>query len=211
MAKAEAAKSLSSYDVHPGVAMVQKWIGELKGKTGRSLAEWVAVVKESGPEGHMNRVKWLKVNYELGHNSAWGIADRVDGEGDEDTPEAYLRAAARYVDEQYTGSKERLRPLYEKLLVLGKSAGADSKACPCKTMVPLYRKHVFAQIKPTTNSRIDFGLALAEHKGKLPRRLVDTGGMAKKDRITHRIEISSLADVDDDVKKWLMIAYELDA
>ncbi|PYT97443.1 MAG: hypothetical protein DMG38_19690 [Acidobacteria bacterium] len=28
------------------------------------------------------------------------------------------------------------------------------------TIVPLYREHVFAQIKPTTNSRVDFGLAL---------------------------------------------------
>ena len=65
--------------------------------------------------------------------------------------------------------------------------GADVKACPCKTMVPLYREHVFAQIKPTTNTRIDLGFALAHYKGKLPKRIVDTGGLAKKDRITHRI------------------------
>jgi hypothetical protein len=34
--------------------------------------------------------------------------------------------------------------------------------------------------------------------------------MAKKDRITHRIEIKSAADVDEDVTKWLKIACELD-
>jgi hypothetical protein len=76
--------------------------------------------------------------------------------------------------------------------------------------VPLYRNHVFAQIKPTTNTRIDLGFALAAYKGKLPKRVIDTGGLAKKDRITHRIEIKSGSDVDDDVKKWLKIAYELD-
>jgi hypothetical protein len=77
-------------------------------------------------------------------------------------------------------------------------------------MVPLYRNHVFAQIKPTTNTRVDFGLALTHYKGKLPKRLVDTGGLAKKDRITHRIEISSTAQIDDEVKKWLKTAYDLD-
>jgi hypothetical protein len=95
-------------------------------------------------------------------------------------------------------------------LELGKSIGAEVRACPCKTIVPLYRNHVFAQIKPTTNMRIDLGFALATYKGKLPKRVIDTGGLAKKDRITHRMEIKSGSDVDDDVKKWLKIAYELD-
>ena len=42
-------------------------------------------------------------------------------------------------------------------------------------------------------------------------RLVETGGFAKKDRITHRIAISSPADIDNDVKRWLRVAYEGDA
>jgi hypothetical protein len=75
--------------------------------------------------------------------------------------------------------------------------------------VPLYRKHVFAQIKPTTQIRIDFGLALGNLK--TPKRLIDTGGHAKKDRITHRFEITSLKDIDDDVKLWLKVAYDRDA
>jgi hypothetical protein len=210
MTKVGGAKSSSVYGVHPGVAMAQKWAGELKEKTGRTQEEWVALVKKDGPDGHMNRVKWLKTKHKVGHNSAWGIAERVDGGGDQDSPEAYLQAAVGYVDQQYAGPKEKLKPIYERLLALGTSIAADVKACPCKTMVPLYRKHVFAQIKPATNSRVDFGFALAGHKGKLPKRLVDTGGLAKKDRITHRIEITSAGDVDEDVRKWLKIAYELD-
>ena len=210
MAKTTAVKSQSVYDLHPGVAMTQKWIAELRDKTGKSLEDWTALVKKEGPDGYMNRVNWLKTKHKVGHNSAWGIAERVEGGGDEDTPEAYFAAAVRYINEQYTGPKEKLRPLYEKLLALGRGIGADVKACPCKTMVPLYRKHVFAQIKPTTNSRIDMGFALATHKGKLPKRLIDTGGLAKKDRITHRIEIKSAADVNDEITKWLQVAYDLD-
>ena len=77
-------------------------------------------------------------------------------------------------------------------------------------MVPLYRNHVFAQIKPTTNSRIDFGLCFTTYQGKLPKRLIDTGGLAKKDRITHRIEVASADQIDADLAKWLKLAYSLD-
>jgi len=212
MAKTSTAKSQSLYGVHPGVAMVQKWVSELKQKTGRSLDEWIAFVKKEGPKGEHERREWLKTEHKLGTNSAWWIAERTDGKGgEEDTPESYLKAAVGYVEEQYAGPKEKLRPIYDVLLELGKSLAADVKACPCKTMVPLYRRHVFAQIKPTTNTRIDLGFALAAYKGKFPKRIIDTGGLAKKDRITHRIEIKSPAEIDDEVKKWLKTAYELDA
>jgi hypothetical protein len=208
MAKATA-KAL--YDVHPGVAMVQKWIAELKPKTGRSLEEWMTFVKKEGPKDEKGQREWLKINQKLGTNAAWWIAARVAGkESEEDSPEKYLAAASEYVEKQYARKKESLRPIFQELLKLGKSIGADVKACPCLTMVPIYRNHVFAQIKPTTNSRVDFGLALTHYKGKLPKRLVDTGGLAKKDRITHRIEITDVKQIDAEVKKWLMTAYDLD-
>jgi hypothetical protein len=212
MAKTSAAKSRSIYGVHPSVAMVQKSLAELKETTGRSLEEWIAIVRKEAPKGQKERREWLKTRHKLGMNRASWIAERADGEGgDFDSPEAYLQAALGYVEEQYAEPKEKLRPIYEELLELGKSIGADAKACPCKTIVPLYRNHVFAQIKPTTNTRIDLGFALAAYKGKLPKRVIDTGGLAKKDRITHRMEIKSGSDVDDEVKKWLKTAYELDA
>jgi len=200
------------YDVHPGVAMVQKWITELKPKTGRSLEEWIALVKKEGPKDYQARRAWLKSKHKLGSNSAWWIAERADGKGgEEDSPEGYLATAVRYVEEQYSGRKAAMRPVFEQLLALGKALGPDVKACPCKTMVPLYRNHVFAQIKPTTNTRIDFGLCFTTYSGRLPKRLIDTGGLAKKDRITHRIEVSSADQIDDDLKKWLCAAYDLDS
>jgi hypothetical protein len=191
--------------------MVQKWISELKQKTGRSLDEWMALAKREGPPDEKDRREWLKISHKLGTNSAWWIAARVEGkESDEDSPERYLTAATRYVDEQYSGKKKSLRPLYETVLQLAARIGPDVKACPCRTIVPLYRHHVFAQLKPATNTRLDLGLSLAHYKGKLPKRLVETGGLAKKDRITHRIELKTAGDIDLDVEKWLKIAYDLD-
>jgi hypothetical protein len=212
MPKAGAAKTESLYGVHPGVAMVQKWIAELKEKTGRSLEEWITFVKKEGPKDEKSQREWLRIQQKLGTNAAWWIAARVAGkESEEDSPGKYLAAAPAYVDKQYSGKKEALRPIFKELLKLGKSMGNDVKACPCLTMVPLYRHHVFAQIKPTTNTRIDLGFALTHYKGKLPKRLIDTGGLAKKDRITHRIEITSTDQIDAEVKKWLKTAYDLDA
>jgi hypothetical protein len=206
-----AAKTQALYDVHPGVAMAQKWVAELKGKTGRSLDEWLALVKKEGPKDEKARREWLKTKHKLGTNSAWWIAERAEGKGEDDSPEAYLKSAAKYVEEQYAGPKEMLRPIFDELLKIGRSMGDDVKVCPCKTIVPLYREHVFAQIRPATNSRVDFGFALTRYKGKLPGRLIDTGGLAKKDRITHRMELTSVSQIDAEVKKWLKTAYDLDA
>ncbi|HET7109069.1 MAG TPA: DUF5655 domain-containing protein [Candidatus Acidoferrum sp.] len=212
MPTSSAAQSKSLFDVHPGVAMVQKWIADLKPKTGRTLDEWISLTKKDGPKDDPSRRAWLKSKHKLGSNSAWWISERVDGKGgEEDTPEKYLVTAARYVEEQYAGKKSVLRPIFDELLALAKSLGADVKACPGKTIVPLYRNHVFAQLKPTTNSRLDLGLCFTTFKGKLPARLIDTGGLAKKDRITHRIELTSASQIDPDLKKWLRHAYDLDA
>ena len=200
----------SPYSVHPGVAQTQKWVHELPQKTGGSLEEWLALTRKSGPPTEKERLAWLKKEHKLGTNSAAWLAGRLEGRNtEEDSPEAYLRTAAEWVEAQYAGPRAALRPLYEALLKLGFALGKDVKACPCKTMVPLYRNHVFAQIKPSTNARIDFGFALGNMK--TPKRLIDTGGYAKKDRITRRIEVRSKADIDDELKRWLKKAYEMDA
>lgn len=207
------AQPKSLYSVHPGVLMTEKWVATLKDKTGRSIDEWLALVNENGPKTETERREWLKQEYKLGTNSAWWIAERASGSGGPrahlDDPDAYLRAAEQYVVQMYSGPKADLRPLYEKLLALGLGLGKDVKACPCETMVPLYRRHVFAQIKPTTRTRIDLGFALGALKAD--GRLIETGGFAKKDRITHRIPIAAPADIDNEVKRWLRVAYEGDA
>jgi hypothetical protein len=199
----------SLYSVHPGVLMTQKWVATLKENSGRSLDEWLKLIKKSGPPTEKERRDWLKNEHKLGTNSAWWLAERAEGKGGEmEKPEAYLREAEQYVEEMFSGGKASLRPVYDALLKLGLSIGKDVKACPCKTIVPLYRHHVFAQIKPATRTRIDLGFALGSRQAE--GLLIDTGGYAKKDRITHRIPISSFDDINAEVKQWLRTAYEED-
>ena len=203
-------KTKSIYSVHPGVVMTQKWLGELKQKSGRTLEEWLKVIKKDGPAEEKARRDWLREKHGLNTMIATYLAERSTGKGAQmEDPDLYLKSAERDVDKMFAGGKAHLRPVYDALLKLGLKTGKEAKACPCTTIVPLYRKHVFAQIKPTTQTRIDMGFALGDLKPT--GRLIDTGGFAKKDRITHRIPITSLDDIDDEVKHWLKVAYDRDA
>jgi hypothetical protein len=204
----------SPYSLHPSVAYVQAVIDNLEANTGKSLAGWLRLLKAKGPKDAKRRRDWLK-SQGLGSNQASLVAEHASGTRANvfaNTKEGYLAAATGYVQRQYGGKKAALRPLYELVLATGLATGPDAAACPCQTMVPLFRKHVFAQIKPSTLGRIDLGLALGNPKQlKAPARVLETGGFAKKDRITHRIELTKATDVDDTVKQWLEIAYQRDA
>ena len=91
------AKKKSIYGIHPGVLMTQKWIADLKDKTGRSLEEWLKLIKKSGPKDEKARREWLKTEHGLGNNSAWWLAERADGKGTEvGDPDSYLKAAEGY-------------------------------------------------------------------------------------------------------------------
>lgn len=207
-----------SYAVHPAVAYTQAIVDNLAAKTGRTLDEWLAHAGKAAPEGADAKrlTAWLKAEG-LGGTQAAVVAERAAKAGShaffEDTPEGYLQAAEAYVEALFSGPKAGLRPLFEALMDLGLSLGQDVKACPCKTFVPLYRNHVFAQIKPSARTRVDLGLALGDPATiKDPGgRLLETGGFAKKDRITHRLALARPEDVDGAVSAWLRQAYDRDA
>ena len=197
------------YSVHPGVVMTMKWIETLKEKTGHSLDEWMTLIAKDAPSDPRKRVEWLKKKHGLGTNSAIWLADRSMGVNKElGDGDDYLKIAPKYVDALYEGPKSALRQLHDALIDLALTLGKDIRISPTKTTVPIYRNHVIAQIKPSTRTRIDFGLALGDTKAT--GRLIDTGGFAKKDRITHRIAVASAADIGDELKRWLKRAYDLD-
>lgn len=196
------------YAVHPSVTHARAMAANLEKNTGRSLPQWLKLVAAQKLEDARAIRAWLKQRHGLGASSCMLIAEALL-DPDALDAEAYLRAAPAYVDALFEGPKAALRPLYEELLGLALELGADVKISPCKTFVPLYRKHVFAQLKPSTRTRLDLGLALGATKAE--GRLVDTGGFAKKDRITHRIAIESAVDIDGQTRRWPMQAYTLDA
>lgn len=200
------------YRVHPGVHMIIKWERELKDKTGRTLEEWCSHLQRTckGAD-RAERIAYLKSKHEIGSNSAWWLADRSLGDIHpwDSTEDGYLAKCPEVVAAQFAGGKAHLRPIGDALLDLCRACGADVGISPCETIIPAYRTHVFAQVSAPNRTFVRFSLAL---KGaKFTKRLVDTGGTAKKDRLTHRVDIASLEEIDDVVRKALDRAYAADA
>ncbi|MHB1223644.1 MAG: DUF5655 domain-containing protein [Gemmatimonadaceae bacterium] len=191
------------YVEHPAIAHRRAMVANLPRTTGRSLPEWLAVVAASGRAERKARTAWLKEEHGLGGGTAGLIAELAEGGSDRDgaDPEAQVEAL-------FSGARAGLRPVADRLLAGAAALGDDVSATPCATMLPIRRAHVIAQLKPTTRTRLDLGLALGDVP--LAGRLEDSGGLARKDRITRRIALRSVADVDDEVLGWLHRAYELD-
>lgn len=201
----------SIYSPHPALEYVQSVLRNLGPRTGRTAEEWVRLLEKEGLEDPKARVAWLKEEHDLGGTTAWTVAEFAGGEHAwfRDAG-GYLEEAERLVEQMYAGKKAGLRPLHEALIELALELGEGVRICPCKTIVPLYRQRVFAEIKPATQKRIDLGLALKDSRRKLPARLLETGGLRKGNRITHRIPITVPGDIDAGVRRWLEHAYELD-
>ncbi len=194
----------SVYSVPPAFAMEEANPARLKERTSRTLEEWIQIMKKSGPATERERMAWLKSEHGFTTNYAMWVAKRADGGGGAENydPDAMVEA-------MFSGKKAGLRPIYEHLLGLALALGTDVRVSPAETIAPFYRHRVFAQVKPATNSRIDLGFALGprEPSGKL----ISTGGFEKGDRITHRIPITVLSEIDKEVKNWLTVSYDLDA
>lgn len=204
-----ATKRKAPYDVHPSVAMVQKWVAELPAKTGRSLDQWADLIRTSKLSSK-ERKEWLKREYGHGTNTAWWMVEYAEGTATWDAdPKTYLKAAVGYVDGMFTKGKEWQRPVFEDIVAYARTLGPDVKVCPCQTIVPLYRSRVFAQVMPATKTRMELSFALGEVPFRGPLRL---NPRAKgNDRLRHQIAIGDPKDFDATAKKWLKAAYEQDA
>ena len=170
----------SMYAVHPGVTMVQNAIASLPGKTGRSLDEWVAFIRKHGPKGEPARKAWLKSAHALGTNYAGWLAAAADGKGETGDADTYLATAERYVEDMFAGAKGAAPPVVRGAArrAHGRSARTSRRARARRSSRSI-ATHVFAQIKPTTRTRIDLGLALRRHQGDRPV-CIDTGGFEER-------------------------------
>ena len=198
------------YDLHPALAYLAAVERNLPKTTGRSMQAWVRIIRQAGIRDAKHCRAWLKQTHKLGGTTVALLTAKFEGKGEHDAdPKVYLKQAPKYVESLYA-AKPNLRPVHDTLIRLARGLGKDVKVCPCKTIIPLYRNFVFAQIKPTTKTRIHFGLALKHCKVKPPKTLKPTGGLERGDRITHAFALAASADITPEVKRWLKIAYEQD-
>ena len=173
---------------------LQTMIENMPEKTGKSLAEWKLILKATSFAKHSEAVNFLKKEHHVTHGFANTIVTLSKEENNTPTD---------LVENQYKG-KEDLLPIYESLLTVVKDFGKDVTITPKKTSVSLIRKKQFALINPASKTRIDLGLKL---KGKpTTDRLENSGPFGTM--CTHRVRLSNITEVDNQLKEWLREAYE---
>lgn len=188
------------YAPHPMLAREKVFEAELEAATGKSLAHWIAVARESGPPKATACRKWLETTHGIGGHAAWWVASYATGGDDPltlDDPEALVAAL-------YSGAREPLRALHEQVVDAAVALGDDVVVTACKTMVPLYRKHVFAELRP-----VEGGVAVELALGEEPAtgRLEAATNRAPGDRMSHRVVVRTRNDVDAELRAWLAKAY----
>lgn len=173
---------------------LQTMINNMPEKTGQSLEQWLQILAKQNFEKHSEAVKYLKTEHGVTHGFANTIVTLAK---DKNEPQVDLVAT------QY-GGKESLKPIYDKLIEIVSSFGSDVVITPKKGSVSLIRKKQFALIKPATKTRIDLGLKMTDVE--VQGRLESSGPFGTM--CTHRIQLKTLNDIDNDVIQWLNLAYD---
>ncbi len=167
-------------------------------KTGKDITHWIKVVKDSGIEKHKAIIDFLKSE----HGFTYGFANFVSMKARK--ADADSQDDKNLLSKQYKG-KESLKPIYEALIEKISKFGKDINIVPKNTSVSIIRKRQFALIKPATKTRIDLGLKI---KGKpTGERLENSGPFGTM--CTHRVRLTEVAQVDDELVGWLKEAYDL--
>ena len=164
----------------------------LEEKTGRTMPAWIGVVESSGLSKHSEIVAWLKTEHALTHGFANGIALAFRNQDNENDDLVAL---------QYAGPKAPLLPIYKLLVAAAIALGDDVEVVPKKTGVSLRRSKQFALIEVPSAKRVQLGLQLRDEP--TTERLLAGNAMC-----SHRVSLSTVDDVDDELLGWLHDAYE---
>ena len=172
----------------------------MRDRTGRTLEEWVEAVRTSGVDPlDQNEVrKWLKAEHGVPQNSQWAIAFETAEQSGWVEP-----TVEQYIDQQYSGPKAALRPIFDAARRLIEELGTDVRVEGRGTYTPFVRARQFAAIAAATKARVDLGLRF----GAAPDAEL-LGPAQAPGQSTHKIGPTSTADVNDEVGSLTAIAYQ---
>lgn len=172
-------------------------IENLYKNTGKTLAQWIETVKAQNIAKHGEIIKYLKENHAFTHGFANLVAHKA-----KETDAGSAENQDELITRQYSG-KEHFKPVYDRLLSEIKAFGNDIEVAPKNAYVSLRRKKQFAILNPATKTRFEIGLNLKgqETTGKLEAEKPNA-------MCSHKLSISGLQDIDEEVIGWLKKAYD---
>ncbi|HYK94401.1 MAG TPA: DUF4287 domain-containing protein [Candidatus Dormibacteraeota bacterium] len=176
---------------------LQAQIRNIESTYGRSIDEWVELIRASGLRRHGEIVAMLKGEHGLTHGSANRVAlvalERIAG-----TP-----APASLEDALYPESRRHLLPLHAALMEQVRALGGDIELAPKKGYVSIRRRKQFAMIQPAAK-HIDLGLILPGAPDD--ERLESAESFNAL--FSNRVRVRTLHDIDGELIGWLREAYE---
>lgn len=166
--------------------------------TGKTLDQWIDIVKKQNFEKHGEILKFLKEEHSFTHGFANMVAMKSRG-----TDAGSVENKDQLIEKQYKG-KEHLKPLYDRLLSEVLKFGTDVEVAPKNAYVSLKRKKQFAILQPATKTRFEIGINLKGHEpqGKL-EAIISSNAMC-----SHKINLTDIKDIDNEVIEWIKTAYD---
>lgn len=175
-------------------------LANIEKRTGKSVAELTAIVKDSGLSKHGQMVAMLKTTLGMGHGDANTLVHVVRKS---ETPGATEELASDQVlDGLYTGPKAALRPIHDRLLVAIGMFGVFEEA-PKKTYVSYRRKKQFAMIGPATKTQVEVGINVKGLEATDRLQELPAGRMCN-----YKVRLSEVAEVNTELIDWIKAAYE---
>jgi hypothetical protein len=180
---------------------LQTQIRNIEATYGKPMPEWFAVIAASGITKHTEVVAMLKTNYGMTHGAAHRVsllarshAAQPEHPGRDGDP----------ADALYVGTRAALRPIHDELMRAVRALGDDIESIPKKGYLSLRRRKQFGMIQPSTATRVDIGLILKDVPAR--GRLETAAGFNAL--FTHRVRLTTAAEVDAELVGWLTRAYD---
>jgi len=175
---------------------LQAQIRNIEATYGKTMPEWFAIIASSGKTKHTDVLTMLKREYGMTHGAAHRVSllARQATEAQPDDPIAAL----------YTGKKAAAHPIHETLMLAVATFGDDVAVAAKKGYLSLRRRKQFAMIQPSSTGRVDLGLILKDTP--TTGRLEPATGF--NTLFTHRVRVTTVAEVDDELTCWIRSAYD---
>ncbi len=179
--------------------MMSSVTDSMKERTGKTLEEWVAAVQATkiDPLDQKAVRNWLKSQGVL-QNSQWAIADAAARAAGWERP-----SVEGYIDSQFQGEKAALRPIFDALREIIEGLGEDVTAEGRGGYTPFVRKRQFIAVQASTKTRIDLGLRFKQAPDSALLSTTSLPGQS-----THKLGLSSVDEITDEVKDLVRLAYE---
>ena len=176
----------------------QEFLKDLGDTTGKSLTDWLSIIKASGHKTRNDVLSWLKANHDFGHMNASLLAGVYVNNGQP----VYANDEGLLADQFL--KQEHLKPLYSTLIDKIRESIVDTNVIIKKTYTSLNSKREFAAIGIKSK---EIRLAM-DLDGEPESPYQKQTGIGCMPRVSHMIKIVDASQINDQLLEDLQVAFD---